>query len=149
MGWLLPAPKRYLRRANPWVKHPCKHPSILPYPEPPKVKIHLSTSGSPCWIVDFPYPGPNNGGKFQAGGRILRQVKFAVVNFAVENFVEPPGLSGSCPRQSPQCALLVCEKFMENPEFRVGNFAVNLKREISHANLKCHETPPPCIALLA
>ena len=47
------------------------------------------------------------------------------------------------PRQFPQCALLVCEKFAENPEFRVGNFAVNLKREISHANLKCHENPPP------
>ena len=37
------------------------------------------------------------------------------------------------------CVLLVCEKFMENPEFRVGNFAVNLKREISHVKLKCHE----------
>ena len=46
-------------------------------------------------------------------------------------------------RQSPQCVLLVCEKFAENPEFRVGNFAVKLKREISHANLKCHEPPPP------
>ena len=30
-------------------------------------------------------------------------------------------------RQSPQCVLLVREKFKENPEFRVGNFAVNLK----------------------
>ena len=46
------------------------------------------------------------------------------------------------PRQSPQCVLLVCEKFAENPEFRVGNFA-NLKREISNAKLKCHENPPP------
>ena len=42
-------------------------------------------------------------------------------------------------RPKPQCVL--CAKFGENPEFRVGNFAVNLKREISHAKLKCHETP--------
>ena len=48
---------------------------------------------------------------------MLRQVKFAVVNFAVGNFAEPHELSGSC----PQCVLLVCEKFAENPEFRVGN----------------------------
>ena len=41
------------------------------------------------------------------------------------------------------CVLLVCEKFAENPEFRVGNFAVNLKREISQAKLQCHEIPPP------
>ena len=49
------------------------------------------------------------------------------------------------PRQSPQCVLLVSrdEKFAENPELRVGNVAVNLKREISHAKSKCHETPPP------
>ena len=26
--------------------------------------------------------------------------------------------------------MLVCEKLAENPEFRVGNFTVNLKREI-------------------
>ena len=30
-----------------------------------------------------------------------------------------------------------------NTEFRVGNFAVDLNREISHAKLKCHEIPPP------
>ena len=50
------------------------------------------------------------------------------------------------PRHSTQCVLcvlVVYEKFAENPEFRVGNFAVNLKRQISHAKLKCHETPPP------
>ena len=46
-------------------------------------------------------------------------------------------------RQSPQCGPLVCEKFAENPEFRMGNFAVKLKREISHAKLKYHEPPPP------
>ena len=49
------------------------------------------------------------------------------------------------PRQSPQCVLcvlVVYEKFAENPEFRAGNFAVNLKREISHVKLKCHEIPP-------
>ena len=45
--------------------------------------------------------------------------------------------------QSPQCVLLVCEKFAENPDFHVGNFAVHLTREISHAKLNCHE--PPCI----
>ena len=44
---------------------------------------------------------------------------------------------------SPQCVLLVCEKFVENPELRVGNFRVNLRREISHAKLKCHKPPPP------
>ena len=38
--------------------------------------------------------------------------------------------------------LLVCEKFAQIPEFRVGNFAVNLKCEISHAKLKCHDPPP-------
>ena len=52
-------------------------------------------------------------------------------------------MSGSRPRQSPPCVPLVCEKFAENPEFRVGNLAVNLEREISHAKLKCHEPPPP------
>ena len=56
----------------------------------------------------------------------------------------------SPPRQSPQCVLcvlVVYEKFAEDPEFRAGNFAGNLKREISHAKLKCHETPPPpCIS---
>ena len=82
-------------------------------------------------------------GDYGGGGRILRQVTFAVVNFAVGNFAEPCGLSGSCPRQSPQCVLLVYEKFAENPECRARNFAVNLKREISQAKLKCHETPPP------
>ena len=46
------------------------------------------------------------------------------------------------PRQSPQCVVPVCEKFAENLECRVGNFAVNLNREISHAKLKCHEIPP-------
>ena len=47
--------------------------------------------------------------------------------------------------QRPQCVLRVCEKFAENPEFRVGTFAVNLKREIFHAKLKCHKiTLPPC-----
>ena len=45
--------------------------------------------------------------------------------------------------RSPQCVPLVCKKFAENTEFRVGNFAVNLKREISHAELKCHEIHPP------
>ena len=41
--------------------------------------------------------------------------------------------------------LLVCEKFAENPEFRVGNFVVNLKREISHAKSKCHGIWPPTV----
>ena len=55
----------------------------------------------------------------------------------------PPDFVWYPPRQTPQCVLLVCEKFAENTEFRVGNFAVNLKREISHAKIKCHENPPP------
>ena len=37
---------------------------------------------------------------------------------------------------------VVCEKFVEIPEFCVGNFAVNLKREISRV-LKVPRTPPP------
>ena len=45
-------------------------------------------------------------------------------------------------RNSPQCILLVCEKFAENPEFHVGNSAVNLKRGISRTKLNGHETPP-------
>ena len=35
-----PLPKCALRRANPWVQDLCKCPSVLPYPVPPKVKIH-------------------------------------------------------------------------------------------------------------
>ena len=58
-------------------------------------------------------------------------------------FCGPPWILCGIRRQSPQCVLLVCEKFAENPEFRVGNFVVNLKGEISHAKLKCHEIPPP------
>ena len=72
-----------------------------------------------------------------------RQVKVAVVNFAVGNSAEPPGFCVVPPRQSPQCVPLVSQKFAEDPEFCVGNFAVNLKSEISHAKLKCHENPPP------
>ena len=53
-----------------------------------------------------------------------------------------PWILCGTPRQSPQCALLVCEKFAENPEFRVGNFAVNLKREISR-EIKVPHPPPP------
>ena len=71
------------------------------------------------------------------------QVKFAVVNFAVRNFAEPPWILSGTPCESPQCVPLVCEKFVENPEFRGGNFAVNLKHEISHAKLKCATNPPP------
>ena len=51
------------------------------------------------------------------------------------NFAAPP-------RQRPQCVPLVCEKFAENPEFRGGNFAANLKREISDTKSKCHDNPP-------
>ena len=58
--------------------------------------------------------------------------------FAVGDFVEPSRFC-AVPPASPQCVLLVWEKLAENPEFRVGNFVVNLKREISHAKLKCHE----------
>ena len=54
------------------------------------------------------------------------------------------GVECISPRQSPQCVPLVCEKFAENPEFRMGNFAANLKREICHRKLKCHEPTPLC-----
>ena len=36
MGGLLPPPKMPPKE-NPWVQDPCKHPSVLPYPAPPKV----------------------------------------------------------------------------------------------------------------
>jgi hypothetical protein len=65
--------------------------------------------------------------------------------FRCGKFRGAPWVLCGTPRQSPQCVLLVCEKFAENPEFRVGNFAVNLKREVSHAKLKCHEHPPPLV----
>ena len=71
-----------------------------------------------------------------------RQVKFAVVNSLWE-ISQSPLVECITTRQSPQCVPLVCDKFTENPEFRMGNFAGNLKREISHAKLKCHENPPP------
>ena len=64
----------------------------------------------------------------------MGQVKLAVVNFALVECI--------ITRQSPQCVPLVYEKFAENPEFCVENFAVNLKRELFHAKLKCHENPP-------
>ena len=71
-------------------------------------------------------PSQIRGGKFRCG-----------------KFRGAPWIWCITPRQSPQSAPLVCEKFAENPEFCVGNFAVNLKREISHAKLKCHDIPPP------
>ena len=71
-------------------------------------------------------PSQIRGGKFRCG-----------------KFRGAPWSQSLTPRQSPQCVLLVCEKFVENPEFRVGNVAINLKREISHAKSKCHEIPPP------
>ena len=61
-------------------------------------------------------------------------------------FRGPPWILCGNPRQSPQCVLPVCEKFAGNPGFRVGNLAINFKREISHAKLKWHESPPPSVA---
>ena len=43
----------------------------------------------------------------------------------------------------------MCEKFAENPGFRVGNFAVNLERVISHVKKQRHETFPSPVQLLA
>ena len=37
----------------------------------------------------------------------------------------------------------MCEKFAEDLEFREGNFAVNLKREIFPREIKVPRTPPP------
>ena len=71
-------------------------------------------------------PSQIHGGKFRCG-----------------KFRGAPWILCGTPRQSPECVLLVCKKFAENPEFCVGNFAVNLKREISYAKLKCHN-PPLC-----
>ena len=39
-----PLPNCPRRRPNPWVQDPCKHPSVLPYPAPPKVNIHRMAS---------------------------------------------------------------------------------------------------------
>ena len=66
-------------------------------------------------------PSQIRGGKFRCG-----------------KFRGAPWILCGAPRQSPQCVLPVCQKFAENPEFRVGNFAVNLKREI-----KVPRNPPP------
>ena len=57
-------------------------------------------------------PSQIRGGKFRSG-----------------KFRGAPWILCGTPRQSPQCVPLVCEKFAKNPEFHVGNFAVNLKRE--------------------
>ena len=76
-----------------------------------KAAEHInSVSTAEGWGGDFA-PNQIRGGKFRGA----------------------PWILCGTPRQSPQRGLLVCEKFAENPEFRVGNFAVNLKREISHA----------------
>ena len=48
-----PITKCPLRRANPWVQDLCKHPSVLPYPSPPKVKIHKMAP----WEQPPPYFG--------------------------------------------------------------------------------------------
>ena len=78
-------------------------------------------------------------GDLQGGGGISHQVTFAAVKFR-----GAPWMLCITPRQSPQCVLPVCEKFAENPEPRVGNFAVDLNREISHVKFKCHKPPPLC-----
>ena len=78
----------------------------------------------------------------QGGGGVSRQVKFAVVNFAVGNFVEPPGFCVVPPARVHNLYCW-CARNSRSPEFCVGNFAVSLKREISHAKVECHEIPPP------
>ena len=57
------------------------------------------------------------GTKRTGGGGVSRQVKFAVVNFTVGNFAEPPGLSVSPPARvhSVYCW---CARISETPEFR-------------------------------
>ena len=76
------------------------------------------------------------------GGGISRQVKFAVVNFTEGNFAEPPGFCVVPPARVHNVYCL-CKKFAENPEFRVGNFAVNLKRENFPRKIKVPRNPPP------
>ena len=39
-GRLLPAHKNAAKENKPWVQDLCKHPSVLPYLAPPKVKRH-------------------------------------------------------------------------------------------------------------
>ena len=59
------------KRANPWVQGLFEAPWVLPYPAPGKVKTYKMALweqappnlGSPCWVVDFPYPCPNSTGK--------------------------------------------------------------------------------------
>ena len=59
--------------------------------------------------------------------------------FRCRKFRGAPWILCGIPRQSPQCVLLVCERFMENPEFR-GQFETrNFPREN-----KVPRNPPPC-----
>ena len=81
--------------------------------------------------------------ELQGGGGNFAPSQIRGGKFRCGKFRGAPWVEWITPHQSPQCVPLVWEIFAENPEFRVENFGVNLKRESSHANLKCHEPPPP------
>ena len=80
------------------------------------------------------------------GGGMLRQPKFAVVNFAMGNFAEPPGLSGSCPRQSPQCVLVCTASVREihgQPGISRGKFRGQFETQNFPCEIKVPRNPPP------
>ena len=79
--------------------------------------------------------GRRGGIHLKRRGGIFASSQIRGGKFRCGKFCGAPWILCITPRQSPQCVLLVCEKFVENPEFRVGNFAVNLQHEISHAKL--------------
>ena len=63
--------------------------------------------------------------------------------FRCPKFCGAPWILCITPHRSPEYLLLVCGKVAETPRFRVGNFAANLKRKISHVKLKCRKPPAP------
>ena len=91
------------------------------------------------------YGGGGGGGAgirlWWGGGGISRQVTFAVVSFAVKNFAEPLDFVWYPPPESTMCTAGVRE-LRGAPGFCVGNVAVTLNCEISHAKSKSHENPP-------
>ena len=53
------------------------------------------------------------------GGGIFTPSQICGGKFRCGKFCRAPWILCGIPRQSPQCALLVCKKFAENPEFCV------------------------------
>ena len=85
------------------------------------------------WV---PSSGRTGGGGFRAKSNLRWEISLWEIS-------RSPWILCGNPRLSPQCVRPACEKFAEDPEFCVRNFAVNLESEISCAKVKCHENPPP------